>query len=110
MTRQALWDANAAKQIGEQELDKLFEEEKKHYIRLAADTWKTLRSINEDHTLLKHDDLFDVLRPVIERDAKTIAGFGARNLPGPGERLWTRWHEWFTHYIVERFLEQEETE
>ena len=100
-----LWDAQAAKQIETQELDAHFNANSKHYKGLAKTAWNGLEGINDNPTLLKHDDLFDVLLPVIERDARTLAAFKDRKLPGPSERNWTKWHEWFTHYIVERFQE-----
>lgn len=105
MPKDVLWDSRAAKKIEEQELDKHFTKNKKHYIGLAKEAWSNLQDINERPQYLKHGDLFDVLLPVISRDSVTLKAFQERKLPAPLERMWATWHAWFTHYVVERFLQ-----
>ena len=106
MARDPLWDARAAQRIRDAGLHKHFTKSKKHYDEIAQATLKSLRDINEQPTLLKHDDLFDVLMPILERDAVTLQAFKKLGLPsGPGERFWNQWHHWFTHFVVEQTLD-----
>ncbi len=99
-----VWDAEAAKQIEEQELDKHFEANEKHYVGLAKGVWESLRTISDDASYLKADDLTDALQPIIDRDSVTLTGMRDKKLPEPHGRLGPQWYSWFTHYVVERFM------
>ncbi len=103
MAKEILWDSRAAKRITDVKLDKHFRKQKGHYKKLAGEAWENLKAINKTPNLLKHDDLYDVLLPVLERDAITLQGFDKLGLPAPGERLWNQWHTWFTNYVVEQY-------
>jgi hypothetical protein len=104
--RDYLWDSQAAAKVESEELDKLYETNKKHYDVLARELWERLRSINERPIYLKHDDLYDALLPVITRDGVTLRGMSDRHLPEPLARGAAQWFAWFTHYVVEQYLAQ----
>jgi hypothetical protein len=99
-----VWDAEAAKGIEEQELDKHFETNKDHYVSLARGVWDSLQNISDDPSYLKADDLTDALQPIIDRDSVTLTGMRERKLPEPHGRLGPQWYSWFTHYVVEMFM------
>lgn len=82
MATRYLWDSQAAQEIANQTLDKLFADARKHYIGLAKGVWEDLQRINPG-ALLKHGDLYDALFPLIHRDGVTLTGMTARHLPGP---------------------------
>src|SRR5579863_7019101 len=100
-----VWDIEAVEAIAEQALDKLYDQNKEHYLALADGISKTLRSNSPDAKNLKHDDLVAALHPLIDRDKKTLAGMEKRGLPAPQGRLGPQWYSWFTHYVVERYEE-----
>ena len=99
-----VWDAESAKQIEAQELDKHYDQNEAHYRGLASGVWESLKKISGDPSYLKPDDLTDALQPIIDRDSVTLAGMDARGLPEPHGRLGPQWYSWFTHYVVERFM------
>jgi hypothetical protein len=105
-----VWDAESAKQIEAQELDKYYGANEDHYRGLAEGVWESLKRISADSSYLKPDDLTDALQPIIDRDSVTLTGMAARGLPEPHGRLGPQWYSWFTHYIVERFFEWFEAE
>lgn len=104
-----VWDSESAKQIEAQELDKHYSKNQTHYRGLARGVWESLKKISQDPAYLKPDDLTDALQPIIDRDSVTLAGMAARGLPEPNGRLGPQWYSWFTHYIVERYMESLET-
>ena len=105
-----VWDAEAAKQIESQELDKHYKSNESHYRGLAKGVWDSLQQISDEPGYLKPDDLTDALHPIIDRDSVTLTGMAARGLPDPHGRLGPQWYSWFTHYVAERFMEWLETQ
>jgi hypothetical protein len=103
-----VWDAEAARGIEQQELDKHYRRNEAHYRGLARDAWKSLQAISAHPEYLKADDLVDALRPIIDRDSVTLAGMHGRGLPEPSGRFGQQWYSWFTHYVVEKFMEWQE--
>jgi hypothetical protein len=98
-----VWDAEAARRIEQQELDKHFQAQAKHYTKLAQGAWDGLQEVSGKSPYLKNEDLAEVLLPVITHDAITIKAMTDKGLPEPGERLAGQWYSWFTHYVVEQF-------
>lgn len=101
-----VWDAEAARAIEEQELDKHFDKHRAHYTRLARGVWTSLETISYDASYLKAGDLTDALQPLIDHDSVTLTGMKERSLPEPHGRLGAQWYSWFTQYIVERFMSE----
>lgn len=99
-----IWDSQAAKRLAEAELTKYYASNKKHYDGLAKTSWEGLNAVTEAPALLKHGDLWDVLLPVLSRDATTLKGLEQKDLPAPTAYGGARWAAWFTHYVVEMFL------
>jgi hypothetical protein len=104
-----VWDSESAKQVEAQELDKHYKQNEDHYQGLANSVWESLRKISADPSYLKPDDLTDALQPIIDRDSVTLTGMADRGLPEPHGRLGPQWYSWFTHYVVERFMDWLET-
>jgi hypothetical protein len=100
-----IWDSQAAKRLEEKELDKHYTKNKSHYDGLAKTSWDGLNSVSDVPAYLKHGDLWDVLLPVLSRDATTLKGLTSKKLPEPMARGGAQWVAWFTHYVVEQFLE-----
>jgi hypothetical protein len=105
-----VWDSQAAQRVEQQELDKLYRKNKKHYLGLAEDVWESLKNVSAEPSSLKHDDLHGALRPIIERDAVTLSGMDDRDLPDPLGRSGPQWFSWFTHYVCEQYLDSLEDE
>lgn len=105
-----VWDAEAAKAIEAQELDKHFQANRDHYLGLARGVWESLENISDDASYLKADDLTDALQPIIDRDSVTLTGMRNKDLPEPHGRLGPQWYSWFTHFVVERFMAELEHE
>ena len=103
-----IWDSQAAKRLEGMELDKHYKKHEAHYDGLAKDVWDGLRKISDVPAYLKHDDLWDALLPLISRDQVTLTGFAVRELPEPIARGGSQWIAWFTHFVVEKFLENRE--
>jgi hypothetical protein len=105
-----IWDSQAAKRIRDLELDKHYAEAKNktHYDELAKEVWQSLKKVSDVPAYLKHDDLWDSLYPIITRDSVTLKAMADRKLPAPLARGGTQWFAWFTHYVVEQYLESTE--
>ncbi len=101
-----LWDSQAAQKLAESEMTEYYADNKGHYDKLAEASWEGLKDVSgEAAALLKHGDLWDVLLPLISRDSKTLKGLESKELPAPTAYGGARWAAWFTHYVVERYLE-----
>jgi hypothetical protein len=105
-----IWDSQAAKRLADAAMTKHYAKHKKHYNDLAQTSWEGLNEVSEAPSLLKHGDLWDVLLPLLSRDAKTLKGLQDKDLPLPTGYGGARWAAWFTHYVVEKFLETVEDE
>jgi hypothetical protein len=99
-----IWDSQAAKQLADAGMTTHYDKNRAHYEKLAKSSWVGLNDVSESKALLKHGDLWDVLLPVISRDAKTLKGLQDKELPIPTAYGGARWAAWFTHYVVEQFL------
>jgi hypothetical protein len=99
-----IWDSQAVKRLQESELTMHFTRNKKHYLGLAKMSWEGLTAVSDVPEYLMHDDLWDVLLPVISRDATTLQGLRDKELPEPAAYGGARWTAWFTHYVVDQFL------
>jgi hypothetical protein len=100
-----IWDSQAAQRVKEQELDKLYRKNRSHYNDLAESVWDALNDVSSEPASLKHDDLYGALRPILERDSVTLRGMKDRDLPDPLGRSGPQWFSWFTHYVVEEYLD-----
>ena len=105
-----IWDSQAAKAIEEQRLDRHYADNKEHYDELAGTLWTSLGEVSDVPAYLKHDDLWDVLLPVLTRDAITLRALRRKRLPAPAARGGSRWIAWFTHYVTEQFLAEQADE
>jgi hypothetical protein len=106
--RDYIWDSQAARRIQEQELDRHYEQNQAHYDDLAESLWEHLNEVSDQPGYLKHDDLWDVLHPVLTRDSTMLREFARKRLPAPMARGGSQWVAWFSHYVTERFLEGRE--
>jgi hypothetical protein len=100
-----IWDSQAVKRLEESQLTKHFNKNKKHYLDLAKTSWNGLNEVSDVPDYLMHDDLWDVLLPIISRDATTLKGLHDKDLPEPAAYGGARWAAWFTHYVVDDFLD-----
>jgi hypothetical protein len=100
-----IWDSQAVKRLEESELTKHFENNRRHYLGLAKTSWEGLNEVSDVPEYLMHDDLWDVLLPIISRDATTLKGLHDKDLPEPSAYGGARWAAWFTDYVVDEFLE-----
>ena len=103
-----LWDSQAAEALAASEMTKHYAKNKAHYNALAKASWGSLKAVSHSPNLLKHGDLWDVLLPVLSRDSKTLEGLEGKELPAPTAYGGTKWAAWFTHYVVEEFLSQQQ--
>jgi hypothetical protein len=99
-----VWDSQAAQRVDQQELNKLYTKNRKHYDGLAKGVWDALNQVSSEPTSLKPDDLYGALRPILERDSVTLSGMKERGLPDPLGRGGPQWFSWFTHYVAEEYL------
>ena len=97
--RSYIWDSQAAKRLEEQQLDRHWRNQRRHYNDLAAGVWESLE---------QHDDLWDSLYPIISRDSIMLREFARKRLPAPGAPRHLQWVAWFAHYVAEKFLEGRE--
>jgi len=106
--RSYIWDSQAAKRLEEQQLDRHWRNQRRHYNDLAAGVWESLERIADDPSRLKHDDLWDSLYPIISRDSIMLREFARKRLPAPGAPRHLQWVAWFAHYVAEKFPEGRE--
>jgi hypothetical protein len=78
-----IWDSQAVKRLEETQLTTHFTKNKKHYLGLAKTSWDGLNEVSDVPDYLMHDDLWDVLLPIISRDATTLKGLHEKDLPEP---------------------------
>jgi hypothetical protein len=104
--KNVMWDSEARRRVEAKELDKLYSDNKDHYDTLAKETWESLHAVSEVPLYLNDGDLWDTLAPILSRDKVTQKGFVARKLPqSPMDRGGGQWFGWFTHLVVDQFLE-----
>lgn len=104
MLTEYAWDAQAAKGIKDQELDRHFERNLNTYLNIVRPVWALLCKHHRPPSYLKYDDLYAPLVPIFERASILQDALGEKGLPQTGERGSTKWLCWFTHYVVEQCL------